>query len=394
MTRAAGRPEGIDLSNWQEPQNVGWAFQHIPDLMPVAEIPGAGPAAAAALPAGPAVDLSIPVGRLGAGVDTAAAVLDDTHTDGFLVLHDGAVVAEQYRGTMTPGTRHLLMSVSKSLLGCVAGILREQGLIDPARAVTDYLPEVAGSGYAGATVRDVLDMRTGVRFSEAYTDPDAGVRVMERSAGWAPRTDADPAGLYDYITGLPAEGPHGGGFVYRSIDTDLLGWLCERVTGIRTAQLISELLWRPMGAEADAFVTVDALGNAMHDGGVCATLRDLARFGRLLCDDGVAGGRQVIPERWIAESFDPGADVRAAFAGTANEPVLPGGWYHNQFWFVRRGGAKVLLCMGIHGQLVYVHPGARTVAAKLSSWPDAQDTTALIDTLRACGSLAEALSSG
>jgi CubicO group peptidase (beta-lactamase class C family) len=388
VTDTVTRPVGVDLSSWQRPEHLEWSFQHIHELMPVAAIPGAH---GSALPLGGAADLSVPANRIGAGTDTVEAVLDDTHTDGFLVLHDGRVVVERYRNDMTPHTRHLVMSVSKSILGCVAGVLRERGLLDPERPVTYYVPEVAGSGYDGATVRDVLDMRTGVRFHEEYTDPTAEVRVMERSAGWAPHEPGDPAGLYDYITTLRSEGPHGGDFVYRSIDTDMLGWLCERVSGVRTSQLISELLWVPMGAEDDGYVTVDAYGNAMHDGGVCAALHDLARFGQMLCDGGAVGDRQIIPERWIGESFNPGDDVRAAFAGTDNEPVLPGGWYRNQFWFVRRGNAKVLLCLGIHGQLVYVHPTDRVVAAKLSSWPVAQNTTSLVDTLRACGSLADSL---
>lgn len=378
----------VDLSNWQEADNVRWSFTHIADLMPTAPIPGAG---GPPLPsASKLLDMSIPVDRMD-GETSAAQVLTDTDTDGFLVVHDGEVVAEQYTHGLGPSIHHLVMSVSKSILGTVAGVLREQGALDIDRPVVDYIPEVANSGYANATVRNVLDMRTGVDFSEEYTNPSAGVRVVERSAGWAPRHEADPPGLYSYITTLGSEGPHDGNFVYRSIDTDMLGWIIERATGASAPKLISELIWIPMGATDDAMVTIDSLGTAMHDGGICATLRDLARFGQMLCDDGAVGDRQIVPTRWLEESFNPGDDVRAAFAGTSNEPVLPGGWYRNQFWFVRRGDAKILLCLGIHGQLIYVHPAARTVVAKLSSWPAAQNATTLIDTLRACGAIADHL---
>ncbi|NMO04222.1 serine hydrolase [Gordonia sp. TBRC 11910] len=356
--------------------------------MPTTPIIGAGgpPLPASSTP----LDLSATVETL-SGPASIADVFAGVYTDGLMVVHDGAVVHEEYPGELSPLVHHLVMSVSKSILGATAGVLREQGVLDIDRPVVDYVPEVASGGYAGATVRNVLDMRTGVAFSEEYTNPDAEVRVVERSAGWAPLLDDDPDGLYSYITTLGSSGPHDGDFVYRSIDTDMLGWIIERATGTSTQQLISDLVWKPMGASDDAFVTVDAHGVAMHDGGICATLRDLARFGTMLCNDGAIDGRQVVPTRWIDESFNPGDDVRDAFARTSNEPVLPGGWYRNQFWFVRRGEAKILLCLGIHGQLIYVHPAARTVVAKLSSWPTAQDSTKLIDTLRACGTIADQL---
>lgn len=387
MTSPVARTD-IDLSNWQDAENVRWSFQHIDELMPTAPIVAAG---GPPLPASSNhADLSIPVETL-SGTVPASEVFARTFTDGLMVVHDGAVVHEEYPGELAPTVRHLAMSVSKSILGATAGVLRERGVLDVDRPVVDYVPEVGSSGYAGATVRNVLDMRTGVAFSEEYTNPDAEVRVVERSAGWAPLLDDDPDGLYDYITTLGSSGPHNGDFVYRSIDTDLLGWIVERAAGASTQQLISQEIWQPMGATDDAFVTVDAHGVAMHDGGICATLRDLARFGAMLCNDGAIDGRQVVPQRWITESFNPGDDVRNAFIGTPNEPVLPGGWYRNQFWFVRRGEAKVLLCLGIHGQLIYVHPDSRTVVAKVSSWPTAQDTTKLVDTLRACGTIADQL---
>lgn len=380
----------VDLSSWQDPTRLRWSFQHIDELMPTVAISADGPPVP--MPrSSRELDLRMPCGRLGAGTDSIEAVLDDTDTDGFIVVHDGELIHDQYRGDFTSTTRHLVMSVSKSILGAAAGVLADRGILDVDAPVRQYVPEVAETGYRGATVRDVLDMRTGIAFSEAYTDPDSEVRVMERSAGWATQLPGDPAGLYDYITTLDADGPHGGRFTYRSVDTNLLGWICERASGRTAPELISKLIWTPMGAVDDAFVTVDPTGTAVHDGGICATLPDLARFGMLLCNGGVAAGRQVVPRAWLDDAFSPAAGVREAFAGTDNEPVLPGGWYRDQFWFVRRGDAPVLLCLGIHGQLIYVHPRARTVVVKLSSWPDAQDSVALIDTLRACGSIADAL---
>ena len=260
----------------------------------------------------------------------------------------------------------------------------------PPGSVTAYVPEAGSSGYAGATVRDLLDMRTGVAFRETYTELDAEVRVMERSMGWRPAQPGDPAGAYPYLITLGQAGPHGGEFTYRSADSDMLGWVCERASGTRMADLISALIWQPMGAERDGEITCDPLGSAIHDGGVSATARDLARFGQLLVDDGCP----IIPAAWLAATRDPGPGVREAFAATDNELVLPGGWYRNQFWVIPGPGGPVLVCLGIHGQLVYADRATRTVVVKMSSWPDAQNTAYLLDTLRACAALAAGLSAG
>ena len=375
----------VTLANWQDAPFNRWAFRHMRELIPSHPIPAGRPAplhAAARHVGDPAVT------RLDGSTGTVEEVLAGTFTDAFLVIHDGKLVAERYFAGMTAGTRHLLMSVSKSVLGCVAGVLADRGLLDPAAAVTTYVPEVSGSGYAGATIRDLLDMRTGVAFRETYTALDAEVRVMERSMGWRPALAGDPPGAYPYLATLGRAGPHGGEFSYRSADSDMLGWACERASGVRIADLISALIWQPIGAERDAEITCDPLGSAIPDGGISTTARDLARFGHMLVDDGMAQGRAVVPEAWLADVRQPGPGVREAFARTDNEYVLPGGWYRSQFWVIPGPGGPVLVCLGIHGQLVYADRAARTVVVKLSSWPEAQNTAYLVDTLRSCAAVA------
>ncbi|MBS1693378.1 MAG: serine hydrolase [Actinobacteria bacterium] len=383
-------PDGVvGLPNWQCRENVRWAFRHMREIIPTQPI--SAPPAPRPLTAATSTLPDLPVVRLDGRHASVEEVMADTHTDGIMVLHDGAVVDERYFAGMTASTRHLIMSVSKSLIGCVAGVLSHRGLLDPGAPLTDYVPEAGGCGYRGATVRDVLDMRTGVAFSEAYTDAESEVRAMERSVGWAPARRHDPVGAYAYLATLRAAGAHGGAFTYRSADTDMLGWVCERAAGARMADLISDLIWQPMGAEFDADITCDPVGTATHDGGVSLALRDLARFGQLLADEGMAGERQVVPAAWVADAFAPDPGVRAAFARTEHAPVLPDGWYRSQLWGYHNHG-PVLLCLGIHGQLVFVDRAARVVVVKMSSWPDAQDVAHLVDTLRACGAIARALS--
>jgi CubicO group peptidase (beta-lactamase class C family) len=377
----------VTLENWQEVPNLRWAFRHMREILPSHPIPADRHTARILKVATTHDALAAPVTRLDGTLTTAQDVFASTWTDALLVLQDGKIVDERYYAGMTDRTPHLLMSVSKSIVGCVAGILAERGLLDTAAPVTTYVPEAASSGYGGAVVRHLLDMRTGVQFRETYTAPDAEVRIMERSMGWRPHLDGDPVGTYEYLTTLSKADRHGGPFAYRSADTDMLGWVCERASGTRMADLISTLLWVPMGAEQDAEITCDPVGSAIHDGGISAVPRDLARFGQMLLDDGMIDGRPVVPASWLLDAHNPETDVREAFAQTDNESVLPGGWYRNKFWFVPSGHGTALVCLGIHGQMVYVNRATRTVGVKLSSWPQAQDVTHLVDTLRAFASV-------
>jgi CubicO group peptidase (beta-lactamase class C family) len=383
----------VTLENWQDEAHVRWAFRHMREIIPTQLIPAdLGATRPLALAAAPSA-LGAPLTRLDGTQASAEDVFASTWTDALLVLHEGKIVDEHYYAGMSQRTPHLLMSVTKSIVGCVAGILQDRGLLDPSAPVTTYVPEAETSGYGGARVRHLLDMRTGVAFRETYTSPEAEVRVMERSMGWRPVLDGDPVGMYEYLTTLSRDDAHGGPFTYRSADTDMLGWVCERASGMRMADLISTLLWVPMGAEQDADVTCDRVGSAIHDGGVSAVARDVARFGQMLLDGGMVDGRAVVPASWLLDAHEPGTDVRQAFAASDNESVLPGGWYRNKFWFVPGEQGTALVCLGIHGQMVYVNRATATVAVKLSSWPQAQNVNYLVDTLRAFASVSSQLHS-
>jgi CubicO group peptidase (beta-lactamase class C family) len=388
-----GKGSRVTLDNWQEEPHVRWAFRHVREIIPTQSIPAdplmTRPLVSATAPSA----LGARVRRLDGTTASAGEVFASTWTDALIVMHEGKIVDEHYYDGMTERTPHLLMSVTKSVVGCVAGILESRGLLDSSALVTTYVPEAATSGYGGAKVRHLLDMRTGVAFRETYTSPEAEVRVMERSMGWRTRQEDDPVGMYEYLTTLSSDDDHGGPFTYRSADTDMLGWVCERASGIRMADLISTLLWIPMGAERDADITCDPVGSAVHDGGVSAVARDVARFGQMLLDGGTVDAAEVVPATWLLDAHEPGTDVRQAFAQTDNESVLPGGWYRNKFWFVPNEHGTALVCLGIHGQMVYVDRTSGTVGVKLSSWPQAQDVTYLVDTLRAFASVSSQLSS-
>ena len=337
------------------------------------------------------------VDRVDGTSSPVSSILADTFTDACVVLQDGGVVFETYGEHGHPEHQHPLLSLSKPIVGCVAAILIERGQLDPEQLVTDYVPELQASGYRGATVRHVLDMRTGVRFSEEYTNPVAEIRELDRWIGrsrW--NAGAGPAGLYPYLVTLEADAPHGGQFRYRSAEADVLGWVCERASGIEMGDLVSSLIWAPMGAGHDAELSCDGNGTAIHDGGLSATARDVARFGQLLLDggvvpDGAGRNREVVPLRWMRQAWAVDADVRSAFASSPAEQMFPGGWYRNQFWFRPGPHGDVLVCLGIYGQMIHVSRRTRTVCVKLSGWPDAQNPAFLQDTIRAFDAIGGAL---
>ena len=422
----------VTARNWQDPPVNRWAFWHVGEILPTYRVSrGDGPARD--LPAAPAVGdrpsgngptatgprrrptatgpratgppatgpratglrrarrgralLAIAVTRADQSDGTVGEVLADTFTDAYLVLQDGELVTDWYGPLGAPDRPHALMSVSKSVVGCVAAVLIDRGQLDPDREITDYVPELAASGYAGALVRHVVDMRSGVRFVEEYANPHSDIRRLDEWVGWHP-SEGEPRGLYRFLATLQAEAPHGERFLYRSAESDVLGWVCERAAGRPMAGLISELIWAPMGAEHDAVLLHDGLGTAVHDGGLCATARDVARFGQMLLDgglvpDGTGGTRRVVPPQWLRRAWAVDSDTRAAFAASPAEWAFPGGWYRHQFWFRPGDYGDVLLCLGIHGQMLHVSRRTNTVCVKFSTWPEAQNPAYLEDTLRA-----------
>lgn len=360
----------VTLENWTSAPHLRWGFQHVREIVPTARI-GRG---------GAVLELDRHQRDLGGlvfelpagGRMTVSEMVEQTSTDGFLVLHHGRIVTERYENGMTSSTTHLLQSVSKSVAGTVAGIVAGRGLLDPAAAATEYLPELSGTSFDGATLRDVLDMRTGTGYDETYSDRDADVCITEQMAGWRRARKRLPfANLYEQIAHLDNVRRHGEMFEYRSILTDLLGWILERVTETPYAELVSRELWSQIGAEHDAEITIHN-GITLPDGGMCVTLRDLARFGLLNLREGRVGERQVVPREWVLDSRHGDDASKQAFAKSERAEDRPGWLYRNQWWVIdpERG---ISTALGIHGQFVYINPPAGVVCVKLSTWPDALD---------------------
>ncbi len=362
----------IDMSKWDKGPDNLWAFQHISEIIPTGNISrGSGPVAR--LEHAPQ-DLSglgfkTPDGKQ----MTVRKMLETTYTDGFIVLHEGRVVFEKYYNGMTPQTRHLLMSVSKSVTGTLAGILVNDGRLNPAAKVVDYIPELKNSpGFAEATVREVLDMTTSIVFSEDYADPKAEVVSHEVATAWrGPKSKLAQEGLYAFSQTIKKDKrAHGEKFHYASINTDVLGWLIERASKQRFIEIMRDAIWSKLGAEHDAQISVDYKGSAVANGGFVITLRDLARFSQMVLDDGRYNDRQIVPSGWIDDIRFNGKN--SAWKPTSYSKIWPDGFYRNQ-WYVTKDDHGSFFAVGVNGQHIWINPKTRVVMVKYSSLPISAD---------------------
>lgn len=361
-----------DSANWIDPPHNRWGFLHVRELTRTARISGSAERVEP-LPRRLA-DLSA------FGFDhldrrwTLAEMLDATFTDGLMVVHDGEVVFEHYGGLMQPDDTHLLMSVSKSLTGTLAGVLVDEQVLDLARCVPDYIPTLRGSSWEGCTLQHLLDMRAGTQFDEDdYADPDSDGRLTEQISGYTTRVRDDiPRDTYQWIPQLINASEHGGPFQYRSILPDVLAWVMCEATGQTFPELFSRHIWSQVAAN-DADIIVDTAGFAVVEGGICTTLEDLARFGVMCLHDGEFDGRRIVPRDWMRRPTTYNEELIYSFvlplqAGRAG----PNSCYHD-FWWVYDSIAGIYCGLGINGQVLMIHHPSNTVIAKFSTWPDRMD---------------------
>lgn len=356
----------VALANLLAYPNPRWGFHHMRELAPSRAVSSAGepvrplPAAHALLDAVTLDD--------GAGNRTSLADWQkNTYTDGLIVLHNGRVVLETYHAGMQPSDAHALWSLSKSFVGLLTAMLAHDGRIDRQAPVSRYLPELAGTAWGEATIQQTLDMTTGAAYSEIFTDPASEVFRYLFATGLVPppANYAGPRILYDYLPTVAARGAHGAGFAYKSVDTEVLGWVIRRVTGKDVAALLSERVWRRLGAEGDAYYLLDPAGTAISSIGFNATLRDLARFGEMIRNGGKAGDTQIVPAEVIAEIRRGGDPARFRAAGQA---ARDGYSYRNQWW-IAHDQDGTFEAKGLHGQHIHINPAAGLVVVKLSSHP-------------------------
>jgi CubicO group peptidase (beta-lactamase class C family) len=263
------------------------------------------------------------------------------------------------------------MSMTKSLTGLLAEILVAEGTLDDQAMVAKLVPELASSAFGDATVRQVMDMTTALDFSEDYADPNAQIWSYSAAANPLPKP-ADykgPVGYYQYLQTVAKRGAHGEAFGYRTVNSDALGWIIARVSGKAVSELVSERLWQRLGTEQDAYYTVDALGTPFAGGGLSAGLRDMARLGQLMLNEGQHDGAQLFPAE-VVRTIRTGGD-KQVFA-KAGYKTLPGGSYRAMWWVLHNANGA-FAARGVHGQTLYIDPTAEMVIARFASHPSAKN---------------------
>jgi len=374
-------PSGIDATNWYWGPNNRWSWHNTRRIFPSAQVARGLGAVTPLVPAevAPKHDLST-VKFKDPGTQknmTVDQMLDATYTDGFLVLHHGQVVAESYRNGLTAEDPHLLMSVSKSIMGTLAGILAGEGKLDPGKLVTEYIPEMKGTLYDGATIRNLLDMTVADPVGRALGQTAQGTRLeyeaVDEAGGWLPATKTSSPGLRAYLIALHR--PHGqNGVQFQYIDQSaiLIGWVMERATGKDLSEILTGELWSKLGAEQDAYILLDHYQQAYSSAGFNATLRDLGRFGAMMAAGGKWNGQQIVPEGWIKDIRTNGVS-----SGGKNSvgPAAPAPWpgheagTYRDFWWESEKSCGRFTGVGLGGQLLVIDPVADVVVVKFDSVP-------------------------
>ncbi|MDH2383711.1 serine hydrolase [Bradyrhizobium sp. CER78] len=367
-----------------------WSFANFRRFLPTSNV-WRGDNAASPLPRAERNDIDAitfqPLGQ--SGTMTWAESLAANYTDAIVVLHKGKIVYERYLGVMNPHATHIAMSVTKSFFGTLGATLVAEGKLDEKTPVSKYIPELTDTAYGDATVRQVLDMTVGVQYSENYANPKAEIFDHVRAGGLVPRPPgyAGPTSFYGFLKTLKKEGQHGEAFAYKTVNSDVLGWLIRRASGKTVGELLSERIWQKLGMEQDAYMLIDSEGTEFAGGGLNAAVRDLARFGEMMRLGGTYNGQQIVPKAVVDDIRKGGRTSDFEKAGYATLP----GWSYRDMWWVTNNEDGAFMARGVNGQAIYIDPKAEMVIARFGSHPLAANAHNDPTTLPAFAALARHL---
>ena len=370
-----------NLTNWRTQPHSAWAFRNVREIIPTAEIQN-----------NPKKIWRLKSKQVSFEKESLIAMGKETALDAIVIAKDDSILYEFYANGAKVEDKHILFSVSKSLLGLIAGCLISEGIIRKDDQITDHLPELRGTAFDKATISHALDMRVDVDFDEDYTATEGPIIDYRYAANWNPAPESmQNLDLKFFFKSLSTKhGSHGGNFHYVSPNTDVLAWLFEQASGRRYNELISDYLWKPLGCESPAYITVDRSGGMRAAGGVCAIPRDLARVGLMLAHNGNKEGKQIIPKLWLKEIYDSG-DEDAWKNGTFKEFFGSRSMHYKSKWYVCNNDGKLLHGFGIHGQYLFVDPVKKLAIAWMSSEANPLDPNLTDRTLKVVDEIREAL---
>ena len=282
--------------------------------------------------------------------------IEHTLTEGLMIVYNDTLIYEQYSNDLQSNETHISWSMSKSFVARMMGQLYDRGsyqLMDP---VTDYLPELKGTGYDNVPIKYILQMSSGVRYNEDYSDFNSDINRFGRSfvAG---------SPLIDFVTSLNREREPGTYNNYVSMDTQVLGFLISKLSGQSVTQFMQENIWDPMGMENHGQWLVDKTGMEMVLGGLNATLRDFTKLGMLYLNEGKFNGQQIISKEWVDMATTPDAPHLMP-----DQTRLSSNHHGYGFqWWVPQNDQGDYFAGGIYNQYIYVQPEKNLVITKLSA---------------------------
>ena len=373
----SGTPSGLaevgyDGRTWDTPAVLVRGQISTAERMRSAELDTGGPASRIAV--GERLDLDSVgfVDPLTGRPMTGAQFLDRRlRTDALAIVKDGRLVYETYRDGMVETDRHVVHSCTKTLTSMLVGIAVDEGRIDVAAPISEYIEELrAIDAWDGVSVQHVLDMAAGLDVEEHYELPDSMYWRYAAAVDWYEQDQPGEGALAFVVRELTRRADEPGSrFNYASYLTNLLPIAVQRAYGIDVLDLFEDRVYRHLGAEQPALFNLDSTGLPIVEGQANLTLRDFVRWGHLLLDQGrTLDGAQVVPEAWIAEAFTPDPQRAQAFARGELGEMFPGAEYHNQTWMLEPGRTATML--GIHGQFCWVDPAERLMVVGMSSFPD------------------------
>jgi len=313
-------------------------------------------------------------------VRTINQILEENHTDGYLVLKGNRILYERYFNGLERDYQHIWFSATKSLSSTAFGILVDQGKVDLDASPARYIPELKGSGFDRVTIQNLLNHSSAIDFRETYTDFESdffryyapalnmvkfpGARDVEPG-------DTEIFGVHDFLVHFvrPNEDEMPGEvFDYNSSNTDVLGWLIARISGMPYAQFIRENIWAKLGTEHDAYLAVDRAYQGVATGGMNTTLRDAALFGNMILNRGAINGHRIVSANWVDATLDINESDKAKMR--ANPKYRDEVWaaYHNMWWVLDESHGEYA-AVGIHGQVIYINRADNIVIVYFSSQP-------------------------
>jgi CubicO group peptidase (beta-lactamase class C family) len=358
----------INLDNWKDFPYSAHTFQNVAELIPVHEIAGPG---TAELPIEINPSILNNCYEISGQVQTGSDFLQISYTNALLVVKRGTIVAEYFANSMNITAPHLTFSVSKSITGIIAGIVLKKFGLNADIKVSSIIDGTAGGAYADATVRNLLDMSASLDFDESYASKEGLYARYRQAMLWMNRDENSEhldEDLENFILALPkATHEHGHRFSYKSPNSDLLGLVLQKISGLPLAKLISQELWQPLGC-APATITIDSKEMARTAGGLSCSIKDLALVGELIRNGGIHNGESLLNPMWVVDTFAHG-DIQAWARGEFYSS-FPKGAYRNQWYSIGEGE---LCAIGIHGQWIYINTKEDVVITKFSCQPTADD---------------------